>query len=72
MKANIWKPEILKYVITNYYSRKIDNNRAIPIEAFDSNMYDIRRYTELLAERVIFSATGKNFEKFAVAAVSVK
>jgi DNA polymerase, archaea type len=41
--------EILKYVITNYYSTKMGNNRAIPIEVFDDNMYDIRRYTELLA-----------------------
>jgi DNA polymerase I len=49
--------EILKYVITNYYSRQKrsqDNNRAIPIELIDNNnnnnMYDIRRYTELLAK----------------------
>jgi DNA polymerase-2 len=42
--------EILKYVITDYYSKKMGNNRAIPIEVFDGNMYDIRRYTELLAE----------------------
>jgi DNA polymerase elongation subunit (family B) len=41
--------EILRYAITNYYSRKMGNNRAIPIEMFD-NIYDIRRYTELLAE----------------------
>ena len=42
--------EILKYVITNYYSRRMGNNRAIPIDVFDGNMYDIRRYTILLAE----------------------
>ena len=47
--------EILKYIITNYYSRRKrspDNNRAIPIELIDddNNMYDIRRYTELLAK----------------------
>ena len=42
--------EILKYVITNYYSRRMGNNRAIHIDVFDGNMYDIRRYTELLAE----------------------
>jgi DNA polymerase, archaea type len=50
--------EILKYVITNYYYRRKrssnndNNNRAIPIELFDdkNNNYDVRRYTELLAE----------------------
>src|SRR5919198_568128 len=49
--------EILKYVITDYYyhhNRKIGlsrNNRAMPAELFDNKTtYDVRRYTELLAE----------------------
>ena len=51
--------EILKYVIADYYfSRKKtrssgNNMRAIPIELFDvqkTSTYDVRRYTELLAE----------------------
>jgi len=42
--------EILEYIISDYYSRKMGYNRAIPIEMFDDNIYDIRRYTELLAE----------------------
>jgi DNA polymerase, archaea type len=45
--------EILKYVIIDYYFRKkrsSDNNRAVPIELIGDNTYDIRRYTELLAE----------------------
>jgi DNA polymerase, archaea type len=53
--------EILKYVITNYYHNRKkrssndnnnNNNRAIPIELFDdkNSNYDVRRYTELLAE----------------------
>jgi DNA polymerase elongation subunit (family B) len=49
--------EILKYIITNYYlnrkkrlSNNNNNSRAIPIELFDDSiMYDVRRYTELLA-----------------------
>jgi DNA polymerase, archaea type len=47
--------EILKYIMTEYYSRmkRLSNNyRAIPIELFDddkNNTYDVRRYTELLA-----------------------
>ena len=45
--------EILKYVIIDYYFRKkrsSGNNRAIPIELIGDNTYDMRRYTELLAE----------------------
>ena len=52
--------EILKYVITDYYcsrkkTRSSGNGRAIPVELFDdhqktSTTYDVRRYTELLAE----------------------
>jgi DNA polymerase-2 len=49
--------EILKYVITDYYyqNRKTGSsikNRAIPVELFDdkTSTYDVRRYTELLAD----------------------
>jgi DNA polymerase, archaea type len=45
--------EILKYIITDYYSGKKQspgNNRATPTELFDDNIvYDVRGYTELLA-----------------------
>jgi DNA polymerase-2 len=57
--------EILKYVITNYYhhynnrnSQSSGNKRAVPIELIDdektanttATTYDVRRYTQLLAE----------------------
>jgi DNA polymerase I len=43
--------EILKYVITSDYYRKQSKRRAVPIELInDKTTYNVRRYTELLAE----------------------
>ena len=44
--------EISRYVISDYYSKKRNNNRAIPLELLDdnNNRYDVGRYMELLAE----------------------
>ena len=45
--------QILKYVITDYYGKhSITKNRTVPIELINekTTSYDIRRYTELLAE----------------------
>ena len=43
--------EILKYVITSDYHRKQSKRRAVPIELVnDKTTYNVRRYTELLAE----------------------
>jgi DNA polymerase elongation subunit (family B) len=43
--------EILKYVITSDYHRKRSKRRAVPIELVnDKTTYNVRRYTELLAE----------------------
>jgi DNA polymerase-2 len=44
--------ELLRYIITDFYQRS-STTRAVPIEVIDmqkSTTYDIRRYTELLAE----------------------
>ncbi|HEY7080567.1 MAG TPA: DNA polymerase domain-containing protein, partial [Nitrososphaeraceae archaeon] len=44
--------ELLRYIITDFYQRS-STTRAVPIELIDmqkSTTYDIRRYTELLAE----------------------
>jgi DNA polymerase, archaea type len=43
--------EILEYVMTDYYETQAKNKRVIPIELINATTsYDVRRYTELLAE----------------------
>ena len=49
--------QILKYIITDYYNRRKkclkNNRRTIPVELINEKTtiaYDVRKYTELLAE----------------------
>jgi DNA polymerase-2 len=44
--------QILKYVMTDYYTKHYSKRRTMPVELIDKNAttYDVRKYIELLAE----------------------